>query len=104
MLILGINDGHNSGACLFRDGKLLISLNEEKISRKKNEYGFPIKSIKLCFKKTNLKFSSIDFISVSSKRLPPKYFKVKRNTSFSLLDYKKEQNKYWYNKIYKKKK
>ena len=35
LIILGIHDGHNCGASLFRDGKMLIAISEEKISRKK---------------------------------------------------------------------
>ncbi len=45
----------------------------------------------------------IDFIAVSTKLLPPKYFAVKRNNTFTVNDYLKEQNKYWYEKIYNKK-
>ena len=100
MIILGIHDGHNSGASLFKDGKLLSALSEVKISRKKNEYGFPIKSINSILKHTNISKSQINAIAVSTKNLPPKYYLVKRNTSFSLQDYIKEQNDYWYKKIY----
>ncbi|WP_435163200.1 carbamoyltransferase C-terminal domain-containing protein [Candidatus Pelagibacter bacterium nBUS_25] len=103
MIILGIHDGHNSGASLFKDGKLLSALSEEKISRKKNEYGFPIKSINSILKHNNISKSQIDSIAVSTKNLPPKYYLVKRNTSFSLHDYIKEQNDYWYKKIYENK-
>ena len=35
MLILGIHDGHNSSACLVKDGVLLASVQEERITRKK---------------------------------------------------------------------
>jgi len=103
MIILGIHDGHNSGASLFKDGKLLSALSEEKISRKKNEYGFPIKSINSILKHNNISKSQINAIAVSTKNLPPKYYLVKRNTSFSLHDYIKEQNDYWYKKIYENK-
>ena len=104
MIILGIHDGHNCGASLFRDGKMLIAISEEKISRKKNEYGYPEKSINKCLKSLNIKTSQIDSVAVSTKFLPPKYFMVKRNTSFKIKDYLKEQNKYWYPKIYQNKK
>ena len=104
MIILGIHDGHNCGASLFRDGKMLIAISEEKISRKKNEYGYPEKSINKCLKFLNIKTSQIDSVAVSTKFLPPKYFMVKRNTSFKIKDYLKEQNKYWYPKIYQNKK
>ncbi len=104
MILLGIHDGHNCGASLFKNGKLLIALNEEKITRKKNEYGFPKKSINFCLKKFNLKKKDISYVAVSTKNLPPKYFIVKRNTTFTIDDYIKEQNLYWFPKIYKKKK
>ncbi len=100
MIVLGIHDGHNSGASLFKNGKLLSAVSEEKISRKKNEYGFPEKSIKFILKHNNIKKNQINKIAVSTKFLPPKYFLVKRNTTFSLQDYIKEQNDFWYNKIY----
>ena len=104
MIVLGIHDGHNSGASLFKDGKLLSAISEEKISRKKNEYGFPKKSIDFILKHNNISKNQVDKIAVSTKFLPPKYFLVKRNTTFSLQDYIKEQNNYWYERIYKKNK
>ena len=41
-------------------------------------------------------------MAVGTLNLPPKYFFVKRNTTFTVDDYLKEQNQYWYPKIYKK--
>ena len=48
MYILGIHDGHHSGAAIFRDFKLICAISEERISRNKNEYGFPMLSINYC--------------------------------------------------------
>ena len=39
--ILGIHDGHNCGATLTRDGVILASISEERITRNKNEVGYP---------------------------------------------------------------
>ena len=55
-------------------------------------------------KHNNISKNQVDKIAVSTKFLPPKYFLVKRNTTFSLQDYIKEQNNYWYERIYKKNK
>ena len=104
MIILGIHDGHNCGASIFKNGKMLIAISEEKITRNKNEYGYPEQSVKKCLEYTNIKNNRIDFVAVSTKYLPPKYFLVKRNTTFKIEDYLKEQNEYWYQKIYKNKK
>ena len=103
MIVLGIHDGHNSGASLFKNGKLLSAISEEKISRKKNEYGFPEKSINFILKHNNISKNQVNKIAISTKFLPPKYFLVKRNTTFTLQDYIKEQNEYWFEKIYNKK-
>lgn len=43
--ILGIHDGHNSGATLTRDGVVVASVCEERLSRVKNEVGYPKQSI-----------------------------------------------------------
>ena len=104
MYILGINDGHNSGASIFLNGKLICAISEERLSRKKNEYGFPRKSIDYCISLANIKKNQIDYVAVATLNLPPKYFTVKRNTTFNIDDYLKEQNEYWFQKIYRKKK
>lgn len=43
--ILGIHDGHNCGATLIGDGVVLSSINEERLSRIKNEVGYPRRAI-----------------------------------------------------------
>ncbi len=83
---------------------MLIAISEEKLTRNKNEYGYPEQSVNKCLEFCKIKQNQIDFVAVSTKYLPPKYFLVKRNTTFKIEDYLKEQNQYWYEKIYNKKK
>lgn len=45
MKILGIHDGHNSGATLLVDGRIVASVCEERLTRVKNEVGYPRLSI-----------------------------------------------------------
>jgi carbamoyltransferase len=45
LYILGIHDGHNCGATLTRDGKVVASICEERLTRRKNEVGYPRRSI-----------------------------------------------------------
>jgi carbamoyltransferase len=104
MNLLSIHDGHNCGVAIFINGNLVCALSEERITRKKNEYGFPMNAINYCLNYANLKKDQINQISISTKKLPPKYFLVKRNTNFKIEDYFKEQNEYWYKKIYLNKK
>jgi len=43
--ILGIHDGHNCGATLTRDGTVVASVCEERLTRRKNEVGYPERAI-----------------------------------------------------------
>ena len=45
MHILGIHDGHNCGATLLHDGDIVASVSEERLTRVKNEVGYPRRSI-----------------------------------------------------------
>ena len=66
MIILGIHDGHNSGATVVKDGKILASVLEERLTRKKNESGFPKKSIITCLKICAIKKSDLDKVVYAS--------------------------------------
>jgi len=46
MAVLGINDSHDSGGAIAADGRILGAVNEERFTRRKNEVGFPVNSIK----------------------------------------------------------
>lgn len=45
MRTLGIWDGHDAGAAIVEDGKILFAINEERLSRRKLDVGFPKLSI-----------------------------------------------------------
>ncbi len=45
MHILGLHDGHNSGATLVSDGVVVASVSEERLSRRKNDVGYPRRAI-----------------------------------------------------------
>ncbi len=46
--VLGIWDGHDSGAALLQDGRLRFAVNEERLTRRKLEVRFPTRSIEAC--------------------------------------------------------
>ena len=70
MIILGIHGGytlhqHDAGASLLVNGKLICSIEEERLVRKKNAFGLlPIESIKACLREANIKMEEVDFISM----------------------------------------
>jgi carbamoyltransferase len=104
MIILGIHDGHNASAALIIDGKLECAIAEERLSRKKHHYGFPEKSIEMVLEKSNVSYSDIDKVAISSASIPPSYFYTLRNSTFSIEDYWNEQKEYWYPRLYEGKK
>lgn len=66
MIILGLNIFHgDAAACIIKDDKILIAIEEERINRIKHASGFPIKSIKYCLEYCNLKISDIDYVCVN---------------------------------------
>ena len=46
MIFLGISTMGSSSASIFRDGRLLFAVEEERLSRVKNDASFPLLSIK----------------------------------------------------------
>ncbi len=64
--ILGIHDGHNCGASLCLDGKIISSVLEERLTRKKNEVGYPKLSIEECLKIANVDVKQIKKIIIAS--------------------------------------
>ena len=66
MYILGIWDGHDSGAAVIKDNQILAALNEERLTRRKLEIHFPEHSIRECLKQANLHPADIAQIAVST--------------------------------------
>lgn len=93
MNILGIWDGHDSGAALLQDGRLRFAVNEERLSRRKLEVCFPAQSIAACLAQTNVRAEQIQLVAASTSdpaktlgRLWPgskeRYYAVRRRKAF----------------------
>ena len=101
MVILGVWDGTPASAALVVDGKLVCAVAEERLSRVKNAYGYPENAINAVLRAANLEVKDIDRVAMSTKSLLPMYFYTQRNAKFSVKDYWKEQNDYWFPRLYK---
>ena len=66
MNVLGIWDGHDSGAALLVDGRLRAALNEERFTRRKLEIRFPSRSIAACLASAGLGPGQVDVVAVST--------------------------------------
>jgi carbamoyltransferase len=95
MVILGINEDHNSAAALIKDGEILYAASEERISRRKNDVGYPFETIAEAFKETGIKPEEVDFIAYAGNHTDPVQMKIKKITGFKIHDYIREMHEYW---------
>lgn len=68
MVILGINDGchHNSAAAILVDGKLMASIEEERISRIKNDKAYPHQAITEVLAIAGLTANDVDMMALAN--------------------------------------
>ncbi len=66
MFILGIWDGHDAGAAVVEDGIIRVAINEERLSKRKLDVGFPRLSILACLDYLKLKPSDIESAAAST--------------------------------------
>lgn len=76
MYVLGLNIGHNSTACLLKDGKIIGCVSEERFSRIKNHCGIPFRSIDYLLKQENLEIEKIDYVVLDN------HYPIKNNPDF----------------------
>lgn len=67
MKIVGVHDGHNSAACLLRDGRVVAALQEERVLREKNYAGFPTLAFEWVLKDAGIALGDVDAVAVSSR-------------------------------------
>ena len=89
MIILGLWDGHDAGAACLVDGRLVAAVNEERLTRRKLEVAFPVRSIALCLKQAGVSAADVTRVAASTtdpakalERLLPwtkeRYYQVRR--------------------------
>ena len=61
-MILGICDGHNASSSLIKKDEILFAMSEERFTRKKNQRGFPEKSLDYILSRVNA--DNIDYVSI----------------------------------------
>ncbi len=66
MYILGIWDGHDAGAALVEDNKVIFAANEERFTKRKLEVNFPKHSIEAALRYAKIKPDDIEHIAFST--------------------------------------
>lgn len=68
MYILGISAFyHDSAACLVKDGKIVAAAQEERFSRKKHDFGFPLRSVEYCLEEAGISVNDLDYVGFYDK-------------------------------------
>jgi len=63
--ILAIHDGHDAGACLFQDGRIVLHSSEERRANSKNARGVPRRSITALLEHSGIDPADIDLVALS---------------------------------------
>ncbi|MEM3638860.1 MAG: carbamoyltransferase N-terminal domain-containing protein, partial [Candidatus Micrarchaeaceae archaeon] len=63
MYVLGIWDGHDSGAALLDGNKIVFAANEERFTKRKLEVNFPYNSIKAALDFAGIKPKEVDVVA-----------------------------------------
>ena len=68
MNILGISAFyHDSAACLVQDGRIVSASQEERFTRKKHDFSFPVNAIRSCLEEGGITRDNLDCIAFYDK-------------------------------------
>jgi carbamoyltransferase len=77
VIVLGINDGHDAGAALVKNGQVVAAVHEERLNNIKHFTGVPEKSSSEVFRIAKVHPSEVNLISLASVVDDSIYFKPK---------------------------
>ncbi len=63
-IVLGVHTGHDAGAALVRDGKIVAAVNEERLTRKKLYWGWPTLAIPEVLRLAGVSARDVDAVAV----------------------------------------
>ena len=68
MYILGISAFyHDSAACLIKDGEIIAAAQEERFTRKKHDFSFPVNAINFCLSYAKITVKDIEIVAFYDK-------------------------------------
>ena len=75
MWVLGLSMEHDASAAVASDGELVAAISEERLSRRKGQWGFPWRAIEACLKLAGIGREQVDYFSVALNKIPAHYFR-----------------------------
>jgi carbamoyltransferase len=65
--VLGVHAGHDAGASIVTDGRIVADVAEERFSRVKHDAGLPVSAIASCLELARLELADIDAVAVPTE-------------------------------------
>jgi len=99
MATLSFSNEHEAGAAIIKDGKIISAINEERLTRVKNQGGFPQKSIDEVLRLAKLKPGDIEYVIIPEiskwrdlfmnvlRHFPTNVFRRPREGKVTLMDW-----------------
>ncbi|HFQ90161.1 MAG TPA: hypothetical protein ENK27_08780 [Desulfobulbus sp.] len=70
MYVLGISAYyHDSAACLLQDGEIVAAAQEERFTRKKNDFSFPARAVDYCLRQGGIRPDDLEVVAFYDKPL-----------------------------------
>jgi len=60
---------HDSAAALLKDGTLIAAAQEERFTRRKNDYRFPVRAIEFCLRQAGIEGHDLEYVAFYEKPL-----------------------------------
>jgi len=101
MITLGIAAGHNSSACLMIDGRIVGLIQEERLTKLKNQVAFPLRAIeRLVDQHLNGDKTKIDRVVFGGIESDPYFAAIDRYSNVTIEDHVREMHELWYPHFY----
>jgi carbamoyltransferase len=98
--VVGVQVGITSGCAVYRNGRVEFAASEERYSRVKNDTSFPEAAITDAIQRCALAPESIERVVLVSTKMTPEHFLVRRESTFGVEDYLREQREYYHPRLF----
>lgn len=103
MIELGIAQSHSSAACLMQDGAIVGMIQEERLTKRKNQVAFPRLAIaEMMSQHLGGDASRIGRVIFAENRIDPYGIALDRYSDFSVANHVEEQHRLWRPRFYGK--
>lgn len=75
MWTLGLSMEHDASAALARDGRIVAALSEERLSRRKGQWGYPWRAADECLRLAGISRADVDVFCVALNKFPARYLR-----------------------------